>query len=71
MESVVVQGTLIAPRRAGQSWLVKITCPFCHEIHKHGAGTDGTLLGSRSPHCRKPEDYQRGKYTIVVSESTQ
>ena len=39
----------------GEHWLIE--CPFCGEIHVHGAGSP-VLEESRSPHCsgKKPRE---------------
>jgi hypothetical protein len=29
----------------------EIFCPYCGEIHTHGAGEDGNLYGHRAAHC--------------------
>lgn len=33
------------------TYLIKVGCPFCGEIHTHGAGKDGKALGYRTSHC--------------------
>jgi hypothetical protein len=70
-KSLTVYGELIPPRRPTACWLVRVICPHCNEVHTYGAGIDGTLLGSRSPHCRKREHWERGHYDIVIHEEGQ
>lgn len=45
-------------------WTVKVRCPYCGSIHKHGGGNSKKpFLGHRSSHCA------RGEYVMVLKES--
>ncbi|MEU4235107.1 hypothetical protein AB0F17_63475 [Nonomuraea sp. NPDC026600] len=47
---------LTPPTRRGDCWLWIIpSCPYCRSQHTHGAGPDGTVGGSRVPHCTTDE----------------
>lgn len=60
----VLSGSVVPLRgRSGQVNLavVLIACPYCGQIHQHGAGREvpaiGADLGTRLPHCaRRPWD---------------
>jgi hypothetical protein len=56
---VLVRALTIAPART--CWSLKVRCPFCDKIHKHGGGKLYYLpvLGSRCAHCFK------GTYYII------
>jgi hypothetical protein len=41
----------------------EILCPYCGEIHTHGAGKDGNLYGHRLSHCINKHD--NGGYDLV------
>lgn len=47
-----------------ESWIVKVKCPFCGKIHKHGAGEANSIrsinLGLRIAHC------MNGSYIITI-----
>lgn len=47
-----------------------VTCPFCGDIHFHGAGTPGGTLeyGPRVPHCL---NLDAPGYTIVPAPSAE
>ncbi len=51
MDDVHVVGKLIPPQRYKNPYLWEILCPFCGNIHTHGAGNDGTFDGHRASHC--------------------
>jgi hypothetical protein len=42
----------------------EIFCPYCGEIHTHGAGEDGNLYGHRVAHCY-PNGNNIGGYDLV------
>lgn len=44
-------GTLEAPLRRGDPYIVRVLCPYCGAEHTHGAGLDGRTLGHRVAHC--------------------
>jgi hypothetical protein len=41
----------------------EIFCPYCGEIHTHGAGEDGNLYGHRVAHC--VNEYDNAGYDLV------
>jgi hypothetical protein len=43
----------------------EIFCPYCGEIHVHGAGLDGKAYGHRATHCVNPNEYDNDGYTLV------
>jgi hypothetical protein len=45
----------VAARLSKDKRTFTILCPYCGEIHTHGAGEDGKLYGHRVAHC-----YQNG-----------
>lgn len=65
MDSHIVRGQLIPPKRPGEVWQIKVICPYCGKPHFHGAGPDGTRLGARSPECGLGEQYD-----IIVDTPT-
>jgi hypothetical protein len=76
MKDVIAQATLIV-RDGVRSWAVD-DCPFCGNMHVHGAGKDGSApedyLGHRVAHCttdlmteeeQKRYEAAGGSYTLV------
>jgi len=48
-------------------WLVRVTCPFCGAVHKHGGGNNpaGPDLGHRVADCG------RGGYDIIYGKQVE
>jgi hypothetical protein len=46
----------------------EILCPYCGEIHTHGAGVDGNLYGHRVSHCVSLSDHGAGYYLVKATK---
>ena len=47
-------------------WAIRVMCPYCGVVHKHGGGTvaENPVLGERSSHC------SRGEYVLMITEDS-
>ena len=56
---------VISIERQTTIWSVKVGCPFCRKVHKHGGGyvTEKPNLGHRGSHCGL------GSYTMKMGFS--
>lgn len=47
--------TIVEMFKGKRCWRVAVRCPFCKDVHLHGAGETNTLpnLGQRRAHCSK------------------
>jgi hypothetical protein len=61
-----MEAPIISLELKANHWAVKIRCPFCGSIHKHGGGNVSTAptLGQRSAHCSS------GEYLLTMKDSS-
>lgn len=57
---------VIALYPSSQIWRVRVLCPYCGKVHKHGGGyrTDRPNLGHRGSECG------RGDYELIVDSGS-
>jgi hypothetical protein len=65
MNDPLVEATPVYLRKQN-TWLLTLTCPFCHKKHTHGGGHGPNpppigMYGDRLSHCLKNEKH----YTLV------
>jgi len=61
-----VEAPIVSLELKTNHWAIKIRCPYCKAIHKHGGGNSTGIpyLGSRASHCSS------GEYKMVMNEKS-
>jgi hypothetical protein len=58
----------VAAKLSKDSRTFEILCPYCGEIHTHGAGVDGKLYGHRLSHCVSRTECNAGYYLVKATK---